>query len=274
MAPSNRHRRAIPRVISPPFPVASNTMVLEPAGEHRWSNEGSLDPAHGYSALVSVYESSKADRQFTSGFLQTHLQRSTPSLDHDGTPEIIHGPFHPSPQPSPHKHLSVPSPSPTKTPARRHRSSIMHSTPMSASPRVYKSGGADNGVERALDNVLRGLKGMAMGTPLRDSPLREQSRWSMSSEESGHTEESGLWRPRQSEESTRSRVTVGTMRSTRSLSRRSKKSRRSEDTERMELDMEEDVPPVPVTDAVTPSRRKRMMEGLAKRLGLTPKKQL
>jgi len=64
------------------------------------------------------------------------------------------------------------------------------------------------------------------------------------------------------------------MRSTRNLSRRSKKSRRSEDTERMDVEMEENVPPVPVPAAVTPSRRKRMMEGLAKKLGLTPKKQL
>jgi len=127
----------------------------------------------------------------------------------------------------------------------------------------------DNGVERALDNVMKSLKVMAMGTPLK-SPRREESRWSLSSEESAATEESGFWRPRKSEESTRSRITVGTMRSNRS--KKSKKSRKSEDTERMDLDMEEDIPPVPVP--TTPGRRKRMMEGLVKRLGLTPKKKL
>jgi len=214
-----------------------------------------------------------ADHQFTSGFLQTHMQRSPSCTREYGTTEIIHGPFHPSPERSPRKHHSVPSPSPTKTPVRRRRSSIMHATPMSASPRVIKSGGTDNGVERAIDNVMRSLKVMAMGTPLRDSSIREQSRWSLSSEESGTTDESGFWRSRKSEESSRSRVTVGTMRSTKSTrSRRSKKSRKSEDTDRMDLDLEEDIPPVPIPAPATPSRRKRMMEGLAKKLGLTPKK--
>jgi hypothetical protein len=66
----------------------------------------------------------------------------------------------------------------------------------------------------------------------------------------------------------RSRVTVGTIRSNKS--KKSKKSRKSEDTDRMDLDVEENIPPVPVP--ATPGRRKRMMEGLAKRLGLTPKK--
>ena len=170
---------------------------------------------------------------------------------------------------SPPKRLG-PSTSPLKTPSRRRRSSIIHTTPSSTSPRVYKHAGADGGVERALDDLMKSLRIMAMGTPRQDipSPQRQQSRWSLSSEESmAETEESGFWRPRKSGESTRSRATIGTIRSQKSS--KSRKSRKSEDTYRMEV--EEDIPPVPVTPA-TPGRRKRMMEGLAKRLGLTPRK--
>ena len=149
----------------------------------------------------------------------------------------------------------------------------MHTTPSSVSPRKVKMGGPDGGVERALDNVMRSLKGMAMGTPRWGE--QAESRWSSSSEGSVDTmtqsdESGGFWRPRKSGESTRSKITLrsvksnGTLRSTWSR----KKGRKSEDEERMEVD--EAVPPVP--DPVTPRRSRRMLEGLAKSLGLTPRK--
>ena len=166
----------------------------------------------------------------------------------------------------PKQHTSL---SPVKTLARRRRSSAIYATPASVSPQKYKAGGAENGVERALDNVMKTLRVMAMGTP-----IREESRWSSSSEESlMDSEETGFWRPRKSGESVRSKMTVATTKSSKSSkSLRSKKSsRRSEDTDRMDLDEDEDVPPVPLAPA-TPGRSRRMMDGLAKRLGLTPKK--
>jgi hypothetical protein len=91
------------------------------------------------------------------------------------------------------------------------------------------------------------------------SPVKEQSRWSSSTE--GSDDE---WRPRKSGESVRSRLTIKSKKSARSL-----KSRKSEDTERMEVE-ETDVPPVPAP--VTPSRGRRVVQGLVRRLGLTPKK--
>lgn len=220
-----------------------------------------------------------------------------PSISTFETPQIIRGPFHPSPdkvtlrEPSPDRvselntgaaknfpdrlspgHLSPGKLSPHdsfKTPGRRRRSSILHTTPMSASPRKFKSAGIDAGVERALDNVMKSLKVMAMGTPKASrSPPQDQSRWSSSSAESVDTaEDGGFWKPRKSGESTRSKITIGTMRS--GKSGKSRKSRKSEDTDRMDIDME-DIPPVPVP--ATPGRRKRLLEGLAKKLGLTPKK--
>lgn len=131
-----------------------------------------------------------------------------------------------------------------------------------------------------------------------NSPLK-QSRWSYSSEESGAggTEESagdGCWKPRKSGESTRSRVSkAGTVKSKRSVW--SLRSRRSEE-------MEVERPPMPEwtkeveskgrkfgagkktkvevdVDSkgqgqapMTPGRGRRVVEGLARRLGLTPKK--
>ena len=200
--------------------------------------------------------------------LHQHLTRSYSPSEFDG-PEIFGGPFHSSPDTHSPDRLPPSESSPQKTPTRCRRSSTVHSAASSTSPRSFKAGGVDNGVERALDNLMKSLRVMALGTP-QASPAREESRWSSSSEESLVTEESGLWRSRKSEESTRSRITVGTVRSSRSnRSKKSKKSRRSEDTDRMDLE-EEEVPPVPMP--ATPGRRRRMMEGLVKRLGFTPKK--
>ena len=140
--------------------------------------------------------------------------------------------------------------------------------------------------DRALSDVMHKLKlytsGMSL-SPIKDrrnkiSPLK-QSRWSDSSEESRTTGDG--WKPRRSGESVRSgksRMTVKSKKSAWSL-----KSRRSEEGDRPSLDQME-VPPMPTLKVtgeqrekvmpVTPSRGRRVVEGLARRLGLTPKKKV
>ncbi len=111
-----------------------------------------------------------------------------------------------------------------------------------------------------------------------------ESRWSSSSsEDSLETGESGgnesFWRSRKSSGSARSRGTTksSAATSTKAKSVKSLRGRKSEESMRSALGptfggfkQEEDVPPVPAP--VTPSRSRRMMEGIAKRLGLTPRK--
>jgi len=119
---------------------------------------------------------------------------------------------------------------------------------------------------------------VAMGTPrARVSTEYQQSRWSSSSEESGlvdeEGEDSGFWKPRKSGESNRSRITMKSTATGKSkVSNKSKKNRKSEDTDRMDVDGEVNVPPVPALAPLTPGRSRRIMEGLVKKLGLTPKK--
>lgn len=123
--------------------------------------------------------------------------------------------------------------------------------------------------------------------------MRQASRWSSSSEESmGSTSKiSHGTKPRKSGESSRSKITIGTLRSKKSAW--SLKSRRSEDGHRPEIGLKAvEVPPVPVWNGdlgskgvgmgkgagkgqqtpSTPGRGRRVVEGLARRLGLTPKK--
>jgi len=125
----------------------------------------------------------------------------------------------------------------------RKRSSILDSAP--TSPAKYKAPPADI----ALENGMRQLR--VAYTP---SPNKQQSRWSMSSEETIETA------PRRSGESVRSKLS-GVV---------SLKSRKSEEKSRpaMEELMEVDpVPPVPkMTRPVTPSRLAKL------RNMLTPKK--
>jgi hypothetical protein len=86
-------------------------------------------------------------------------------------------------------------------------------------------------------------------------------------------EDTGFGNPRKSGESTRSRATMKSVATAKSRgSTKSKKSRKSEDTDRMEVDGEVIIPPVPALAPLTPGRSRRMMDGLAKRLGLTPRK--
>ncbi|WVR09725.1 hypothetical protein IAU60_006801 [Kwoniella sp. DSM 27419] len=178
-----------------------------------------------------------------------------------------------------------------RTPRRR-RSSILHSTPKSASPRVIKSSGADHGVERALDSVMRNLR-IAV-TPRKQSYLGPQSRWSSSTEGSdpAHDQDDSIAtetsdtsnKTRKSSDTSRSKLTLRSVKSFKS-NRSKAVPRKSEDNERMdvdsvssEYDMIPDVPPVPpearshTPTPHTPGRSRRMMNGLAKRLGLTPKK--
>ncbi|OXG17583.1 hypothetical protein C367_05072 [Cryptococcus neoformans Ze90-1] len=252
--------------MSPPpmtFPTASAS-----AGSHqrhdddnsssRWSGEN-IKASNGYSAL------------FTSGL------------------------FHESPS----KRSQSQSKLSPATPERRHRrSSIMHTTPSTSSPRIIKSQGLDGGVERALDSVMRSLKIMAMSATPRKvvSPPMNQSRWSAwSSDSEGNKSTSrsdtpalgqqhdgygyedgddGFFKPRKSNDTTRSKNTIRSIKS--SKSSKSRKGRKSEETvNRMELDGE-DVPAIPAMPIMavptTPGKSRRMITGLVKRLGLTPSK--
>lgn len=125
----------------------------------------------------------------------------------------------------------------------RKRSSILNTAP--TSPAKYKSASA----EIALENGMRQLR--VAYTP---SPSKQQSRWSMSSEETIETA------PRRSGESVRSKLSgVVSLRS-----RKSEEKNRPVMEELMDLDP---VPPVPkMTRPVTPSRLAKL------RNMLTPKK--
>ncbi|WWD16985.1 hypothetical protein CI109_101421 [Kwoniella shandongensis] len=273
-ANSLRHKRSAARgLISMPFPTSSSTFMHDrqesaDSGSakpvSRWSGEN-LTPNDGYSNL------------FTSGMFPGGQPTPSPTLSSFPSPPST------SPTKSPMKqpHLAPPSSYSPTTPARRRRSSIIHTTPSTASPRIVKSTGMDGGVERALDNVMRSLKLVAMGTPRGkynyDSPRGGESRWSSSTDGSlqvdeGVGESGGFWnsKPRKSSETTRSRTTVKSSKSGKS------RGRKSEETDRMDLDLDQapEVPPVPLPMGVpsTPGRSRRMMNGLVKRLGLTPKK--
>ncbi|ORX35600.1 hypothetical protein BD324DRAFT_62825 [Kockovaella imperatae] len=287
---SIRHKRSPAKTLTLPFPPSSSSPCpAEPEQDGQRLSDSSLAPSDGYSAL------------FASGFLkQPYIDQDGPSptlSSFPSPPKSIRGPFHPGVELSPERSGDDYSPvkrafdaygsgynvSPGKSP--RKRSSIIHTTSSSVSPRKVKLKGCDGGVERALDNVMRSLKVMAMGTPRKGVSGEEDevdaSRWSSSSEESirstcaSDENGGGFWRPRKSCESSRSRITLRSVKSNTTLrSIKSKKSlkslRQSDESERMDMD---DVPPVPDTlPTLTPTRSRRMLQGIAKSLGLTPRK--
>ncbi|WWC88986.1 uncharacterized protein L201_003902 [Kwoniella dendrophila CBS 6074] len=302
-----RHKRSQAKgLISIPIPTSSSTFMFDQPQPQQQTNESrprfsgeSLTPNDGYSGLFTSglipnivpipsptstifpsppkmsYSQQQQQRQYQ------HQYRSPSKLDNQH-----------SVPPTSYSGTSNNSGGLMTTPTRRRRSSIIHTTPSSVSPKKLKSVGIDNGVERALDNVMRNLKvsitpnNKKMSYNSYNTGLK--SRWSSSTEGSPnlnlenidiHEEEeeeshkiSG--KPRKSSETTRSKLTI--VRSTRNKSRKSQDTERSES--RMEIDIESannnipDVPPIPSQIPVTPGRSRRMMNGLVKRLGLTPKK--
>lgn len=143
---------------------------------------------------------------------------------------------------------------------------------------------------------MRSLKTMAMGTSSRkmDSPPSNQSRWSAWSSDSEGSKsmsrsctpasgqqndeyrdgDDGFFKPRKSSDTTRSKNTIRSIKSTKSS--KSRKGRKSEETvSRMEM-YGKGVPAVPTMPlmavSTTPGRSRRMINGLVKRLGLTPRK--
>ena len=167
---------------------------------------------------------------------------------------------------STHTHRPAPAHIPAHllaTPGRRRRSSIL--TSGSTSPSKYKTSSTNQSVDAALEGVMRSLKKMSTfsHTP---SPQKQQSRWSISSDE---TERSAPHaQPRPSMDSVRSKIS-GAM-SIRS--RKSEERLRPSMDELMEVDGEE-VPPVPCM----PTRQVPAIPTTPKRLRglrrlLTPKK--
>ncbi|OCF74391.1 hypothetical protein I204_04762 [Kwoniella mangroviensis CBS 8886] len=277
---SLRHKRSQAKgLISIPFPTSSSTFMFDSTQQDqearpRFSGE-SLTPNDGYSGL------------FTSGMFPNCVPTPSPTLSSFPSPPKsppVHG--H---EPLKSAHLVPPSSYPNNnfsTPQRRRRSSIIHTTASSVSPKKLKSVGVDNGVERALEGVMRNLR--VTITPKKHSyngSGKLQSRWSSSTEGSSidthenNEDEGGLFKPRKSNETSRSKVTIKSTKSTKS---KKDKGRKSEDTDRDRMDLDipfptkgvPEVPPVPsqIIIPTTPGRSRRMMNGLVKRLGLTPKK--
>lgn len=159
----------------------------------------------------------------------------------------------------------------------RYRRSSAHGS--ASSP--HKSPTKD--VVQALDGVMKSLSAFALPSARRaqrDTFIpNNQSRWSSSTEGSSITEASSC-RPRKSGESIRSRMTVKSIKSVRS--KRSLRSLGGLRNRKSEVDVEyappnwdadaPPVPPAPVQVPQTPGKGKRAMMGLARRLGLTPKK--
>ncbi|WVW84281.1 hypothetical protein I302_106311 [Kwoniella bestiolae CBS 10118] len=279
MANSNslKHKRSQAKgLISIPTPTSSSTFMLDHIHQEesrpRFSGE-SLTPNDGYSGL------------FTSGLLPTCHPTPSPTLSSFPSPPRSQ-PSQGQMSPNKSHHLAPPSSYTSNnltTPQRRRRSSIIHTTAQSASPKKIKSVGADNGVERALEGVMRNLR--VTMTPKKYSyNSKLQSRWSSSTEgssidthENDEDDGGGTFRARKSNETSRSKLTIRSTKST-----KSRKGRKSEDTDRDRMDVDmpfmandvPEVPPVPVQMVVpvTPGRSRRMMNGLVKRLGLTPKK--
>ncbi|ODN72679.1 hypothetical protein L202_08118 [Cryptococcus amylolentus CBS 6039] len=212
-----------------------------------------------------------------------------------------------------------PNKSPTKrrlppTTPRRHRSSILPSTPSNPSPQKYKSSGGEQSVERSFDGVMKTLRRMGISTPGRGEAVN-QSRWSAwSSEENEPQQEEGegFWKGRKSSDTTRSARpklsfrarkgvpqawsgnesasayeeeegrkssdgrSIKSSRSMRSVKSKKEWGRKSEDVERPPFD-EERVPDVPALPQAmeapkTPGKKAKLMSGLVRRLGLTPRK--
>lgn len=148
------------------------------------------------------------------------------------------------------------------TPGRRRKSSIL--TTGSTSPSKYKTSSSNQSVDAALEGVMRSLKKMSTFSHTPSPQKQQQSRWSISSDE---TERSAPM-PRPSMDSVRSKIS-GAM-SIRS--RKSEERMRPSMDELIEVDGEE-VPPVPCMPTrqipAIPTTPKRL-RGLRKLL--TPKK--
>jgi hypothetical protein len=207
-----------------------------------------LTPSDGYSTLVSysplpavLLPAVVADNQFTSGLM--HCQNGQVKVKQ--FPSSIPTSTNTNKRNAP---SAFNKPNPTTTSPRRRRSSILNSAP--SSPQKYKSPSADI----ALENGMRLLRISHTTAP---SPSKQQSRWSLSSEETIETV------PRRSGESVRSKLS-GVV---------SLRSRKSEDKARPgmeELINLDPIPPVPrmpeYRAPVTPGRLAKL------RNLLTPKK--
>ncbi|WVQ77909.1 hypothetical protein IAR50_007615 [Cryptococcus sp. DSM 104548] len=212
-----------------------------------------------------------------------------------------------------------PKKSPTKrnlppTTPRRHRSSIIPSTPSNPSSQKYKASGGEQSVERSFEGVMKTLRRMGISTPGKGEAVNQSrwSAWSSEEEEQQQEEGEGFWKARKSSDTTRSTRSKLSFRAKKSIPptwtgndqypstyqeaegrkssdgrsiksnrsmrsvRSKKKERKSEDIERPAFD-EERVPEVPALPKdmeapKTPGKKARLMSGLVRRLGLTPRK--
>ncbi len=168
---------------------------------------------------------------------------SSPSPSQDPA-KVTPSPTSGSPKPASNR------PSPVKTTHHRRRSSIIPATPSSKAAEI----------DRSLTETIRNLKLNA--TTRRTAVDLPESRWSSSDGSANESEDAAFFKARKSSESIRSRATSN-------KSKRSVKSRKSEETDCKDV---KEVPPVPSAIPLTPGRSRRMMDGLVKRLGLTPRK--
>ncbi|CAD6588670.1 MAG: hypothetical protein TREMPRED_005118 [Tremellales sp. Tagirdzhanova-0007] len=234
MVTSLRHKRSAAILNSLPFPTSSSTSISNAPNDVRWNGD-SLGPRDGYSGL------------FTSGLLGPPV--------HISSPPLYSYPFPPhqlstsrrttSARGTPPKVL-LSKASPRRTPTHRRRSSIITTSPSTRTDHV----------EQTLNKLVQNLKVASPQRPGLPCPMYE-SRWSFSSEGSvGDSDSISFRKSRKSSETASAK------------SRPSVKSRKSEDTDRMEI--EGGIPPVPVP--LTPGRSLRMVKTVAKRLGLTSRK--
>ncbi|WWC69876.1 uncharacterized protein I206_103819 [Kwoniella pini CBS 10737] len=245
-----RHKRSQARgLISIPTPTSSSTFMID---QHNTTKESrsrfsgdSLTPNDEYSGL------------FTSGLYPNCIPNTSPIISSFPSPPKSKSQSQkPLIKSNKYNEIEINTP-------RRKRSSIIQNTKESVSPKKLKFLGKDNGVDKSLENVIRNLK---ISNNL-------QSRWSSSTEGDDLSSSldddddvSGIEiKSRKSNETNRSKFTV---KSNKSFSSKTKKFQKSQNIEIDDCQIQ-NIPPLPPT---TPGRSKRMMNGLVRRLGLTPKK--